>query len=65
MCDSATHLGHFISSTDKKSNVKAAKSCFWRSFNIVCLILGNCHMLSNVNYLIIIADLSIYHRCSL
>ena len=27
MCD-------FISSTDKKSIVKSAKSCFWRSFNI-------------------------------
>ena len=34
MCDSATHLGHFIASTDKKSIVKSAKSCFWRSFNI-------------------------------
>ena len=34
MCDSTTHLGHFISSTDKKSIVKTAKSCFWRSFNI-------------------------------
>ena len=34
MCDSATRLGHFISSTDKKSIVKSAKSCFWRSFNI-------------------------------
>ena len=34
MCDSATHLGHFISSPDKKSIVKSAKSCFWRSFNI-------------------------------
>ena len=34
MCDSVTHLDHFISSTDKKSIVKSAKSCFWRSFNI-------------------------------
>ena len=34
MCDSATHLGHFIASTDKKSIVKSAKSCFWGSFNI-------------------------------
>ena len=34
MCDYATHLGHFIASTDKKSIVKSAKSCFWRSFNI-------------------------------
>ena len=34
MCDSATHLGHFIASTDKKSFVKSAKSCIWRSFNI-------------------------------
>ena len=34
MCDSATHLGHFIASTDKKSIVKSAKSCFWRSFNM-------------------------------
>ena len=34
MCDSATHLGHFISSTDQKSIVKSAKSCFWRGFNI-------------------------------
>ena len=34
MCDSATHLSHFISSTDKKSIVKSAKSGFRRSFNI-------------------------------
>ena len=34
MCDSATHLGHFIASTDKKSIVKSVKCCFWRSFNI-------------------------------
>ena len=34
MGDSVTHLGHFISSTDKKSIVKSAKFCFWRSFNI-------------------------------
>ena len=34
MCDSATHLGHFISSADKNSIVKSAKSCFWRSFYI-------------------------------
>ena len=34
MYDSATHLGHFIASTDKTSIVKSAKSCFWRSFNI-------------------------------
>ena len=34
MCDSATHLGHFISSTDKKSIVKSVKYCFWRSINI-------------------------------
>ena len=34
ICDSATHLGHFISYTDKKSIVKSAKSCFWRSLNI-------------------------------
>ena len=31
MCDSATHLGHFIASTDKKSIVKS-------------LILVNCHI---------------------
>ena len=35
MCDSATHFGYFISSTDKKIIVKSAKSCFWGSFNIV------------------------------
>ena len=34
MCDSATHLGNFILYTDKKSIVKSAKSCFWRSFNM-------------------------------
>ena len=34
MCDSVTHLGHFISSTDKKSIVKSAKLCSWRSFNL-------------------------------
>ena len=65
MCDSATHLGHFIASTDKKSIVKSAKFCFWRSFNILCLILVNCHILSNVNYLINIAALSMGHRCGL
>ena len=32
--------GHFISSTDKKSIVKSAKSCFWRSFNIFMSDLG-------------------------
>ena len=35
MSDSATHLGHFIASTDKKSIVKSAKSCFWRSLNFL------------------------------
>ena len=44
MCDSATHLGQFIASTDKKSIVKSANTCFWRSFNILCLILVNCHI---------------------
>ena len=34
VCDSATHLGHFISTTEKKSTVKSANSCFWRGFNI-------------------------------
>ena len=34
MCDSTAHLGHFISSTDKKSIVKSAKSGLWRSFNM-------------------------------
>ena len=62
MCDSATHLDHFISSTDKKSIVK---SCFWRSYNILCLILGNCYIQSNVNYVINIAVLSMDHRCGL
>ena len=57
MCDSATQLGHFIASTDKKSIVKSEKSCFW--------ILVNCHILSNVNYLINIAVLSMDHRCGL
>ena len=56
----ATHLGYFIASTDKKSIVKSAKSCFWRSFNILCLILVNCHILSNVNYLINIDCCSFY-----
>ena len=37
MCDSATHSGHFIASTDKKSIVKSAKSCFWRSFNMLAV----------------------------
>ena len=35
MCDSAIHSGHFISSTYKTIIVKSAKSCFWRSFNIL------------------------------
>ena len=34
MCHSATHLDHFISSTDKNSIGKPGKSCLWRSFNI-------------------------------
>ena len=33
MCDPATHLGHFSASTEKKSIVKSAQSCFWRGFN--------------------------------
>ena len=45
MCDSATHLGHFIASTDKKSIVKSAKSCFWRSLNIFMSDFGQ---LSNI-----------------
>ena len=65
MCDSATHVGHFISSTDKKSIVKSAKSCFWRSFNISMSDLGNCHIPSNVNYLINIAVLYMDQRCGL
>ena len=40
MCDSATHLGHLISSADKKSTVKSAKSCFWISFNMFMFDLG-------------------------
>ena len=58
MWDSVTHLGHFISSTNKKSIVKSAKSCFWRSFNI-------CMSDSYLNYLINIAVLSMDHRCRL
>ena len=65
MCDSATHLGHFISSTDKKSSVKSAKSCFWKSFNIFISDLWATVILSNVNYLINIAVLSMDHRCGL
>ena len=34
-CDSLTHLGHFNSFTGKKSIVKSAKSCFWKSFDIL------------------------------
>ena len=34
MCDSAPHLGNFISSTDNKNIVKSVKSYFWISFNI-------------------------------
>ena len=40
MCDSVTHLGHFISSTDKKGIVKSAKYCFGRSFKILRSDLG-------------------------
>ena len=65
ICDSGTHLGHFILSTEKKSIVKSAKSCYWISFNILCLVWGNCHILSNVNYLINIAVLSMDRRCGL
>ena len=58
MCDSATHLGHFIASTDKKSIVKSAKSCFWRSFNIVMSDFGQLSYIVKCNYLINIAVLS-------
>ena len=34
ICDFATHLDPFISSTNKKNTVNSAKSCIWRSFNI-------------------------------
>ena len=61
MCDSAPHSSYFISSTDKKSIVKSAKSCFWRSFNIVM----SDFILSNVHYLLNIAVLSMDHHCSL
>ena len=50
MCDSATHLGHFISSTDKKI-VKSAKSCLWRRFNIVMSDFGQ--LLYTVKYKLI------------
>ena len=65
MCDSATHLGHCIASTDKKSIVKSANLVSGEVLIFVCLILGNCHILSNVNYLINIAVLSMDHRCGL
>ena len=34
MCESATHLGHFISSTNKESILKSAKSYFGIGLNI-------------------------------
>ena len=65
MCESATHLGHFIASTDKKSIVKSANLVSGEVLIFLCLILVNCHILSNVNYLINIAALSMGHRCGL
>ena len=62
MCDPTTHLGHLISYADKKSIVKSYKSCLWRSFNIFMSDFGQ---LSNVNYLINIAVLSMDNRCGL
>ena len=63
MCDSATHLGHFISSTDKKSIVKSAKSWFWRSFNIFMSDFGQLSYTVKCKLLINIAVLSMDRRC--
>ena len=35
----------------------------WEVFIFVCLFCGKCHVLSNINYLINIAVLSIDHHC--
>ena len=50
MCDSATHLGNFISSTDKKVLLNQLNLVSGGAFIFLCQILSNCHILSNVNY---------------
>ena len=62
MCDSASHLGHFIASTDKKSIVK---SCFWRSFNIFMSDFGQLSYIVKCKLFNNIAVLSMDHRCGL
>ena len=61
MCDSATNCGHFIASKDKNSIVKSVNLVSGEVLIFVCLILVNCHILSNENYLINIAVLSMDH----
>ena len=65
MFDSATNLGHFIASTDKKSIVKSAKSCFWRSFNIFMSDFGQLSYIVKCKLFINIAVISMDHRCGL
>ena len=65
ICDSATHLGHFIASTNKKVLLNQQNLVSGEVLIFLCLILVNCHILSNVSYLINIAILFMGHRCGL
>ena len=40
MSDTAFHLGHTITSNDSDNITKSAKSCFWKSFNILIAEFG-------------------------
>ena len=40
MSDTAVHLGHTITSNDRDSITKSAKSSFWKSFNILIAEFG-------------------------
>ena len=44
MCESATHLGHFIVSTDKKSIVNQQNLVSGEVLIFLCLILVNCKL---------------------
>ena len=65
MCDSATHLGHFIHQQIRTVLLNQQNLVSGEVLIFLCLILVNCHILSNVNYLINIAVLFMDHRCGL
>ena len=65
MCDFTTHLGHFFHLQIRKVLLNQLNLVSGEVLIFLCLIFVNCHILSNVNYLINIAILSMDHHCGL